>query len=44
MSDFYFYGGIGLIVVCFLLICILLPIFRAKRRRLIKKIESGEKY
>lgn len=43
MGDFYFYGGMALMAVCFLLIVILIPIFRAKRKRLIKQLENGEK-
>lgn len=43
VSDFYFYGGMALCVVCLIMILVLIPVFAKKRKKLIREIESGDK-
>ena len=42
MTDMMFYGGAAGMVLAVILLLLLIPIHRAQRKRLIKKIENGE--
>lgn len=42
ISDFYFYGGMAVCLVCLVMILILIPVFAKKRKRLIRGIENGD--
>lgn len=42
MGDYLFYGGIAGMAGSLLLILILIPVFRAQRKKKLGKIERGE--
>lgn len=41
-TDILFYGGLAAMAAAILLLMILIPVFRAQRKRLVKKIENGD--
>ena len=42
MENLLFFGGIACVASALVLLLILIPVFRAKRKRLVRKIENGE--